>query len=165
MTPDGGSRTPTPEDAEGPVGRLTADEVRSRVATGGALLGARGALIYALAIGANLVLARLLVPRVFGLVTLGAVILAAGTFLGEAGSGAALIRREEPPERVELESINGLQLAVTLAIAIVCVGVAVPFGRDGFVLAVMAASLPISVLRLPSVVVLERDLRYRAIAT
>jgi O-antigen/teichoic acid export membrane protein len=42
---------------------------------------------------------------------------------------------------------------------------ALPFGRDGFVVASMVASLPLAVLRAPSVIVLERELRYRVVAT
>jgi O-antigen/teichoic acid export membrane protein len=153
----------TPEGGE-PLGRLGADEVRARGASGAALLGARGVLVLAFGVVANLVLARLLVPRDFGLVTLGMVTVVLGTFLGEAGVGAALIRRREPPSLAELRAINALQLAVAGALAVTCAGVAATFGRDGLVVAVMVASLPIWVLRGPSVIVLERQLQYRPIA-
>lgn len=139
--------------------------MRRRAASGAALLGARGALVYTLAVGANLVLARLLDPRDFGLVALGTVLVVAGIHLGEVGLGAPLIRRKAPPERVELEAVNGLQLALTGLIVIACAGAALPFGRDGLIVAVMVASLPVTVLRAPSVIVLERQLSYRAIAT
>jgi O-antigen/teichoic acid export membrane protein len=144
---------------------LGGDEVRARAASGAALLGGRGALIYAVGIGANLLLARLLVPEDFGLVTLGTVVLSVGLYVGEAGAGAALIRREPGPSRAELRAVNALQLAIAVAVLLVCVAAAGAIGRDGWVVATMVASLPVWVLRAPSVIVLERELRYRAIAT
>jgi O-antigen/teichoic acid export membrane protein len=120
--------------------------------------------VYAIGIAANLLLARLLVPRDFGLVALGTVVVTLGTYLGEAGFGAALVRRHQDPSRAELEAVNGLQLALAGLAAIVCAGAAVPFGRDGAVIALMAASLPIAVLRSPAVIVLERRLQFRLIA-
>ena len=86
-------------DGLDPGERLALDDVRGRAASGAALLGARGALIYALGIVANLALARLLVPRDFGLVALGTVLVVLGTYLAIGGLGAALIRREQSPER------------------------------------------------------------------
>jgi O-antigen/teichoic acid export membrane protein len=132
--------------------------------SGAALIGARAALIYALGIGANLVLARLLVPHDFGIVALGTVLVTVGGYVAEGGFGAALIRRETPPERAELAAVNALQIAATLAGAAVVAAVAAPFGRDGLVVAAMVASLPILSLRTPSVIVLERALQYRVIA-
>ena len=150
--------------ADGP-GPLDAAEVRRRAATGAAVLGARGAIVYTLAVGANLVLAGLLDPRDFGVVALGTVLIVAGVHLGELGIGAPLIRREAAPSREELEAVNGLQLALTGLVAIACAGAAPAFGRDGAIVALMVASLPITVLRAPSVIVLERELSYRKIAT
>lgn len=147
-----------------PVERLATAEVRDRAASGAALIGARAALVYALGIGANLVLARLLVPRDFGLVALGTVLVVVGGYLAEGGFGAALIRRDTPPLHAELEAVNGLQIGVTVAGAAAVAAAAVPFGRDGLVVASMVASLPITTLRTPSVIVLERALEYRVIA-
>ena len=146
-------------------GPLDATEVRRRAASGAAVLGARGAIVYTLAVGANLVLAGLLDPRDFGIVALGSVLIVAGVHLGDVGFGAPLIRREADPLRVELEAVNGLQLALTGLIAIAAAAAAPAFGRDGAIVALMAASLPITVLRAPSVIVLERRLAYRVIAT
>jgi polysaccharide transporter, PST family len=148
-----------------PLERLGAEDVRARATSGAALLGARAGLIYALGIGANLVLARLLVPRDFGLVALGTVLVTVGSFFGEGGFGAALIQRDAVPERAELEAINGVQLAVTLGLASLVAVAAVPIGRDGLVIATMVASLPIVSLRTPSIIALERELQYRVIAT
>jgi O-antigen/teichoic acid export membrane protein len=116
-------------------------------------------------VGANIVLARLLVPRDFGLVALGSVLLVFGNQLANGGVGAALIRREREPTRRELEAVSAAQLALTGVLVLAVAAVAAPLGRDGLVVAAMVATLPITVLRTPSVVVLERRLRYRAIAT
>jgi O-antigen/teichoic acid export membrane protein len=139
--------------------------VRNRAATGAALLGARGALIYAFGIGANLVLARLLVPRDFGIVALGTVVTLIGAYVAGGGFGAALIQRERPPDPAELEAVFGLQLATTGGLAVLVAAVAAGFGRDGLVVAAMVASLPIAMLRMPSMIVFERQLQYRVVAT
>jgi O-antigen/teichoic acid export membrane protein len=127
-------------------------------------LSARAAAVYAVGIVANLLLARLLVPRDFGVVALGTGVVTLGTYFGEAGVAAALIRRREEPMRPELEAANGLQLGICAAIAVAALAIGSAFGSDGLVIALMSASLPIAVLRSPSVVVLERRLSYGAIA-
>jgi O-antigen/teichoic acid export membrane protein len=154
------------ESARGkdPHSSLDPEEVLGRAAAGAGLLGARAALIYVFGIGANLVLARLLVPRDFGLIALGTALLVAGGFLAEGGFGAALIGRPRAPARAELEAFYGLQLAVATALAVLFAAGATPFGEDGLVVAAMVFSLPIKTLRLPSVIVLERRLEYRVIA-
>ena len=144
---------------------LSAQEIRHRAVGGAALLVARGALIIVLGVGANIVLARLLVPRDFGIVALGTVLLTVGGFLSDGGLGAGLIRRPEPPRRRELETVNAAQICITLALTAVCFAVAVPLGSDALVVAAMVATLPITILKVPSIVLLERELRYRPIAT
>ena len=145
--------------------RLAAGEVRDRAAGGAALLGARGALIYAFGTVANIALARLLNPRDFGIFALGMVIVVAGTLLAEGGFGGALIKRREAPRRSELEAVAGLQLAATTMFAAALAVAAIPLGREAELIAVMAVSLPVTILRAPSMVVLERRLEYRMIAT
>jgi O-antigen/teichoic acid export membrane protein len=145
--------------------RPEAGEIRDRAAGGAALLGARGLLIYGFATVANLVLARLLTPEDFGVFALGLVLVMVGTYAGDGGFGGALIRREQAPSPRELEAVAGLQLAATLLVTVVVAAIAVPLGRNGQVIALMTASLPIVMLRIPSVIVLERRLDYRVIAT
>jgi O-antigen/teichoic acid export membrane protein len=144
--------------------RLGADEVRERAVGGAAVLGARGALVYLLGIGANIGLARLLAPRDFGIVALGSVLLVVGTYLTDGGMGAALIRRERAPERIDLEAVAGLQLAVAAGLAAIGAVGAAAFGRDGLIVATMLASLPIASGRIAPGIVLERQLLYRPIA-
>ena len=143
---------------------LTAAESGRRAAGGAALLMARGALILAVGLGANVALARMLDPRDFGLVAFGGVLLAFGTFFADGGLGSGLIRRPEAPSRRELEAVNGVQLGLTALLAAVVAVAAVPFGRDGLVVAVMIVALPITMLKIPSMIVLERRLEYGPIA-
>src|SRR5919107_4151085 len=144
---------------------LPAGEVRRRATGGAMLLAARSALILALGVVANIVLARLLPPRDFGLVALGAVLVVLSGYIVQGGFGAALVRRVEPPTKRELEAVNGLQLAATFVLVAIVSLIALPFGRDGLVVIVMLASLPLTVLRAPATVLLERRLSYRTIAT
>lgn len=150
-------------EAAEPLHDLGMDEVRHRAAGGAALLGARGALVYALGIGATLALARLLTPREFGLVALGSVLVVVGTYVVDGGLGAALIRRPAPPRRMELRAVAGLQVAVATALAAIGAAAAGSFGRDGLVVAVMLASLPIASLKVPATILLERQMLYRPI--
>ncbi|HEV2811821.1 MAG TPA: oligosaccharide flippase family protein [Solirubrobacteraceae bacterium] len=151
-------------DGADPAENLGTEEVRDRAAAGAGVLGMRSALVYALGIVANIALARLLTPRDFGVVALGSVLLVVGVQLTGAGMAGGLIRREEPPEPLELEAVMGLQLALATALAVIAAAAALTLGRDGLVVAVMLASLPIAAARLPATVVLERQLLYRPIA-
>jgi O-antigen/teichoic acid export membrane protein len=147
-----------------PLETLGADEVRERAAGGVAVLGARGALVFAVGLVVNIALARLLAPRDFGLVALGSVLVVVGTLFADGGMGGALIRRERPPERIELEAVAGLQTTVAAVLAGAGAAGAAAFGRDGLVIATMLLSVPIASTRVPASIVLERRLRYRQIA-
>jgi O-antigen/teichoic acid export membrane protein len=144
---------------------LGAAEVRSRAATGVAILGARGLVIYAVGIPANLVLARLLTPHDFGLVALGTVLVALGAYVGAAGLSAALIQRPAAPVQDELQAVLALQLAATGALALAAAIIGISIGGDALVVAAMVTSVPVAMIRVPPLVVLERELRYRVIAT
>ena len=139
-------------------------DVARRALSGAALLGARGIVLRALAFVANIALARMLVPEQFGIVAFGTTFLTFAGFVSDAGLAAGLIRRPEQPERRELEAVLALQLAGTAAIAAAVAAIALPFGLIGQVTAVMVASLPISSLRTPGTIVLERRLEYRPLA-
>jgi polysaccharide transporter, PST family len=144
---------------------LDADEVRRRATSGAAALGVRNVVLLVVGLAANLVLARLLVPRDFGYVALGQTVALAGSFLASGGIGIALIGRPQAPSRRELESVLGVQLAAATGLAVVFAAAAVPFGRGGAVVALILASLPLSTLRVAQAILLERELSFRAIAT
>ena len=148
-----------------PADALDADEVRRRAAGGAATLGVRNVVIVILGLAGNLALARLLAPRDFGLVALGTTLLIVGRLLSDGGVGLALIGRERPPERRELEAVLGVQLVGSVVFVAVGFALAVPFGEDGLVPAVMLLALPLTTFRTPPAIVLERQLAFRVIGT
>jgi O-antigen/teichoic acid export membrane protein len=160
---------PVPAAPEGP-GELVDDllsvgEVRRRAAAGAFLLSLRGLGIRAIALAANLVIAKLLAPSEVGLVAIGASLVMFGDFIATAGMGASLIRRPAPPDPADLRSVVGFQLVVTGALAAAVAAVGVPLGLGGALAAVMVASLPVMAFRTPGVVSLERELRYGRLVT
>jgi len=139
-------------------------DVAKRALSGAVLLGARGVILRIVSLVGSILLARMLVPEKFGIVAFGATFLNFAGFLSDAGLAAGLIRRAEQPTRRELEAVLALQLAGTGAVAAVVAAVAAPFGLIGQVTAVMVASLPITAMRAPGTIVLERRLEYRPLA-
>src|SRR5215212_3685433 len=85
---------------------LSIEEIGRRASGGAALLVARGALMLAFGLVANVVLARLLERRDFGIVAPCRVLITRGRFLADGARGSGLIRRHEPPRRRELEAVN-----------------------------------------------------------
>jgi O-antigen/teichoic acid export membrane protein len=152
--------TALPVDRD-PEIRLTAADVRRRATAGVGVIVTRGFTTIGLGLGANVVLARLLLPRDFGLVALGTSVMIFTNALSSAGLGAGLIRRSAVPDREELETLLGLQLAATAIAVVVAAIAATPFGEKGWVVIAMVASLPLSALKTPGVVLLERDLVYK----
>ncbi|MDQ4049587.1 MAG: oligosaccharide flippase family protein, partial [Actinomycetota bacterium] len=95
------------------TGPLSPAEIRRRAAAGAALFGARGVSIHILAFLGNVALARLLVPAEFGTVALGLAVLNFASLLSDAGLGAGLVRRAEPPTIEELRALFAVQLTAT----------------------------------------------------
>ena len=151
--------------AAAPSDPLGVPEVADRAAAGAVVLGGRGALIFALGLGANLALARLLAPKDFGLVALGAVLVTVGQYLVNSGMGMALISRPASPERDDLAAVLALQLVATAGIAAAFWVVAGLLGGSALVPALMVLSLPITTLRMPAIIMMERQLLYRPQAT
>ena len=111
-----------------------------------------------------LVTARLLSPYDFGLVAIGATVLAFGDFLDDGGVGPALIRRPEPPTKSELQALLAFQIALDLLIVVIVGLVMLPFGRLGQLTTVIVASLPLGAFRVPATIIYERRLDYRPMA-
>src|SRR5918996_72308 len=153
--------------SDGPLldDRLERPELNRRVSSGVFVIGAWGALNLVIGFGGNIVLARMLVPRDFGLVAIGATLMAFATTLSDGGLGSGLIRRPTSPTRGELKAVLGLQLAATATLALVAGAVASLFGSAGLVVAVMLAGLPIAAVQTPGKVVLARRLRFRLLTT
>jgi O-antigen/teichoic acid export membrane protein len=85
------------------------------------------------------------------------------TTLSDGGLGSGLIRRAESPTRSELRSVLGLQLALTVGLAVVVAGAASFFGEAGAVIALMMCALPLAAFQTPGKIVLSRALRFRVL--
>jgi O-antigen/teichoic acid export membrane protein len=123
-------------------------------------MGLRNLLVRAIGFIGTIVLARLLRPADFGLLAFGFAILLLGNYLATAGLGAALVRRPEEPTRAELGNVLGYQLLATVALASAIGVVGLMVGGAGEIAAIMAVSLPLTAMRVPTGVMLERHLRY-----
>jgi O-antigen/teichoic acid export membrane protein len=138
--------------------QLEAREVRSRAARGVLSVGARNVLVRALGFVGTVVLARLLTPHQFGLLAFGFAVKSISDVMASGGLAAGLIRRSEPPTPDDMRSAQGVQLATTSALTLIVVALGVVLGGAAAIAAVMALSLPIFALRVPTMVVLERNL-------
>jgi O-antigen/teichoic acid export membrane protein len=143
-------------DNPGEIGRLAG--------AGAVVVASRAIATAILAVAGNIVLARLLVPEDFGAVAIGMSVVLLARFFADAGIGANLIRRQEPVQRIDLETLLGVQLLVTIGLAVVVSAAAWPWGTTGSVIALMLVSLPITALQSPAAVIFERRLSYRPIA-
>jgi O-antigen/teichoic acid export membrane protein len=151
--------TPTGDDQ----GALR-DDLKARTSAGLFIVATRGLAILVVGFGGNVVLARLLTPHDFGTVAIGMSFVLFAGMLSDGGLGAGLIRRAEPPEKEELQALTALQLTVTTVLALVIAAAAAPFGRIGWVTALMVSSMPLVALQFPGRIVLERSLSYRPLA-
>ncbi|AZP21710.1 hypothetical protein EJC51_39900 [Streptomyces aquilus] len=140
---------------------LTRAELADRANAGVIVVATRGALIMLLALAGNIVVARLLDPRDFGVVAIGMSFVLFAGMLSQGGLGIGLIRRAEPPTPAELGALTALQTTVTGVMVVAAVAAAPSFGRVGWVTAVMMTSLPFAALQLPGRILLERALLFR----
>lgn len=143
---------------------LSRDELRRRASAGVAITASWGLLNLVVGFGGNLVLARMLAPREFGLVAIGMTITVFANAIAEGGLASGLIRRPHAPGKRELGAVLGLQLAITTALAVAVALAAAPFGEAGAIVAVMVAALPVLALQTPGRAVLGRELLLKRIA-
>jgi O-antigen/teichoic acid export membrane protein len=145
----------TPDDL------LPRRELTRRVSSGVFVIGAWGTVNLLVGFGGNVVLARMLVPRDFGIIAVGATLMMFATTFSDGGLGSGLIRRTAAPTRPELRAVLGLQLAFTGVLALAASVIASFLGSAAAVVAVMMCALPISAVQTPGKVVLSRALRFR----
>jgi len=159
-----------PDSDEGATRPLAAEdglapgEVRKRAVTGAAIDVMRGFGVRLMGLVGMLVLARLLTPREMGTVAFGLTLITLANFAADGGIGTALIRRTEPPARADLRALLAFQLCLTTALALVVSLIVLPFGQLGQVTAIMLVALPLTAVRVPGAILLERDLDYRPLA-
>lgn len=144
---------------------MSVAEVRRRAAGGAAIVAGRTVAINLLALGGGVTLARLLTPRDFGVVAIGTTVATLGILLADGGIGAALIRGREEPDRADLEALLATQLTIGFLVVAVAAALALPVGTTaGRVVPIMALAVPLTALRSPGLVTLERQLSYRPLA-
>lgn len=143
---------------------LRAGNIRRRAVTGAVVDTFRAIGVRGIGVLGTLVTARLLTPYDFGLVAVGATILAFGDFLDDGGLGPALIRRPETPTRKELRALLAFQLGLDILIVVLVGLVMLPFGQLGQVTTLIVVSLPLGALRVPATIIYERRLDYRPMA-
>jgi O-antigen/teichoic acid export membrane protein len=137
------------------------DEVRRRAAAGAIFVAAKDVTIQLVALAGSIVFAHYLLPSELGLYALAATVtLVLATLIGPA-LASGLIRQPEPPDRADLETLFAVQLGLAVVVAPLTALAAIPFGRPGQVVALMALTLPLAAIRAPGVIMLERELVYR----
>ncbi|HEV2061040.1 MAG TPA: oligosaccharide flippase family protein [Solirubrobacteraceae bacterium] len=143
---------------------MSAAEIRRKAVIGAAMLGARGVGIRLLGLAGNVALARLLVPAEFGTVALGLSVLTFVSLVSDGGLAAGLIRRTEEPTRADLRTVLSLQLVAGTVVAALTAGIGLWLGGVGGVVAIMMLALPVTALRAPGQIVLERRLNFGPLA-
>jgi O-antigen/teichoic acid export membrane protein len=159
-------RTVISDGRSGPQkGLLPRDVLKRRVASSVFFVGSWGVVNLIVGFLGSIALARMLQPRDFGIIAIGATLTMFATALSDGGIGSGLIRREEAPTRAELRTSLGLQLSITGILAGAVAVVAPAFGPNGLVVAFMMLGLPIAAFQMPARVVLSREIRMREIAS
>jgi O-antigen/teichoic acid export membrane protein len=149
--------------APDPTPLLERSEISARATRGAVSVMARGFGVRVIGMLGNIVLARLLLPQDFGMISLGNTIVAFGAFLASGGLGAALVRQPGKLARYDLRVVFGFQLAVTTLVAAVVTAVGAPLGQAGALAAIMTWSVVIDSGRAPTALPLEREMDYRLV--
>lgn len=145
-------------------------DLRTRVLQGGVALAVQRILgIMVTGIG-GIVLARLLMPELFGIYGVMSFAAGLGVALGELGLGAALLQRRDGDFSTSLSTVFSTQLVATTLLGIFVAGTAPlvvrGLGLPGEAVAplqCLAVLVPLSAFRVPASVLLERGLQYFAI--
>ena len=153
---------PAPPVDQLPERKLEGHEIRDLAVRGVAALGVRTVIIRLMGLAASLVLAHLLTPHDFGLMAFGLAVVGFGAFLTDGGLGSGVLRIEHVRQR-QLEAVFGAQLLIGAGAAALIAIIAVPFGTAGAVAAIMAVSLPLDCIKVPSSLAVERRLNYTPI--
>jgi lipopolysaccharide exporter len=144
--------------------RADSARLRRRATRGIGVLSLQTVVIKGTMFGSNIVLARLLAPRAFGAVAFGTALVAVALILSDGGIGMSLIRGPKEPDELDLGSILGFQLAITVTLAAVTAAIGLTLGEVGRVTALVAVTLPLSSLSSPGAIMLERRLGYGSVA-
>ena len=147
---------------------LSVGELRSRAVHGVKAL----VLVQVLKIAGSIILARVLVPEIFGLFAIASVIVNVAALFGELGLSAALIRREDEPAPDDLAAVFTIQCVSSLALCAL-IFAAAPLllaiypdsvAEVTWLLRVLGLTLVFSCLRTVPIVRLERKLLFGKIS-
>ena len=149
------------------------EEVKRRSFSGFGILIKRQAAIRLMSFLANIALARLLAPQIFGVYAIVAFVVQCFAVLGDAGIGAALIQRKEEPDRKELSSVFWLQQMLVwtaTSAAILAAPLALHFypslpSYGIWLIRAMAVGFALTSLRSVPAILMERNLEFRRIAS
>ncbi|MBE2320231.1 oligosaccharide flippase family protein [Solirubrobacter sp. CPCC 204708] len=144
---------------------LSSSVIRRRAKSGIFFVGSWGVMNLIVGFGGNIVLARLLEPRDFGIVAIGATLMMFTTSIADGGLGSGLIRREHDPDKPELRATLALQLTLTSTLAVLAAAIGWLVGGAGLVVAMMMLALPVAAFQTPGRVVLSRAMRFKALST
>lgn len=144
--------------------------LRARTVQAFMLLGAQRAASLLVTVAGGIVLARLLMPEVFGVYAIILFAVGLGITFGELGLGAALLQRRDDDLSTSLSTVFSAQLGATGLLGMLIAGAA-PFvvqglglpGEAAAPLQCLAVLVPLSAFRMPASVLLERGLQYFAI--
>ena len=139
-------------------------QLRHATVRGVVSLVSRNLAIRGLGLIGNIALARLLTPDDFGAIALGLTLSQIGIALVSGGVTASIARREEEPERADLQAALAFQVGATLAFVAVAAPTGLALGGAGPVTALMVCSLPIDALRVSNTAVAMRRLQFGLLA-
>lgn len=138
-----------------------AADVSRRAKRAVVLIAGRGFLLRLVGLLSTVVLTRFLTPEQFGILAIGTTAVGFSNLLNDGGVGAALLRRAELPTHEELRGLVSIQFALTSAIFVVALGVALATRSTIVeVTAIMLLALPVSSLKAAGGILLEREMAY-----
>jgi polysaccharide transporter, PST family len=140
--------------------QFEAAEIRSRATRGVLSVGVRNVLVRLLGFLGTVALTRLLTPHQFGLLAFGFAVKSMTDVVASGGLAAGMIRRAEPPTRRDLQVAQGAQLSTTVAFTAIIGALGISLGGVSAIAAIMALSLPIYAIRVPTMVLFERNLNW-----
>jgi PST family polysaccharide transporter len=165
-----------PSQPSDPVDPQLADD---RIAKLGALarrgvsiLVLRTVVVQLTTLGGGIALARLLAPKDFGIFAITQFALSFFVFFGDAGLGAALIQKKEPPTQRELSSVFFTQLLIATSV-ILLVAVGSTFMREvwpdlpessPWLLRALSFEFLLTTLRVLPNILMERELHFGKLA-
>jgi teichuronic acid exporter len=145
----------------------TTEGLRSQVVRGGLLLTSQRVLSAVIAGIGGIVLARVLMPELFGVYGIISFVVGLGVVLGDLGIGAAFLQRRDLNLQTSLSAAFTAQFGLALLLGGV-IAISAPFwirwvGLEPSAIAplqCLSILVPLAALRMPVAVMLERELRY-----